>query len=182
MDSLADDIADQLSKYTACDISDALLKLQSPGAGFLANLKPYTLNLRHPVKITIAPVSTVLFAPKGVDLLEPANNIPEGKHWADLTKPGTIVVMKQPEGQSNAIFGGIMALRMTACEAHGIIVAGRVRDLAELRGTSIPVCETIPITLELGSSELEVHYHTCDQAKHAVDLGVCLIHRWKRWR
>lgn len=98
----------------------------SPGAGDASS-------------VTVAPVSTVLFARKGQELAEPAANIPKGVHWADLTVPGTIVVLQQPDGQKNAICGGIMAVRMKMCEAKGIVVAGRVRDIEELKSTSLPV-------------------------------------------
>lgn len=138
MGSSAEAIA-QLQQYSACDISDALLKLKVPGAGFVADLNLYSPPAGDSASVTIAPVSTVLFAAKGQDLAEPASNIPKGVHWADLTVPGTIVVLKQPEGQKNAICGGIMAVRMKVCQAEGIIVAGRARDIAELKSTALPV-------------------------------------------
>jgi len=47
--------------------------------------------------------------------------------------------MKQPEGQKCAILGGIMALRMKVLGAKGVVVNGRVRDLAELRETGLTV-------------------------------------------
>ncbi|KAI5467761.1 ribonuclease E inhibitor RraA/Dimethylmenaquinone methyltransferase [Mariannaea sp. PMI_226] len=129
----------ELQQYTACDISDALLKLKVPGAGFVADLSLVSPAAGEPSSVTVAPVSTVLFAPKGQELAEPAPNIPKGVHWADLTVPETIVVLQQPDGQKNAICGGIMAVRMKVCEAKGIVVAGRVRDIEELRSTSLPI-------------------------------------------
>ncbi|KAI6769016.1 hypothetical protein HG531_010120 [Fusarium graminearum] len=129
----------KLQQYTACDISDALLKLKVPGAGFVADLNLYSPPEGDGVSVTVAPVSTVLFAPKGRDLAEPQRNIPEGTHWVDLTEPGTIVVLKQPDGQKNAVCGGIMAIRMKVCQAKGVVVAGRVRDIQELKSTSLPI-------------------------------------------
>ncbi|KAM5348759.1 hypothetical protein ACJ41O_008582 [Fusarium nematophilum] len=136
MGSRAEDTA-KLQHYSACDISDALLKLKVPGAGFVADLNLYSHPEGKPTSVTVAPVSTVLFAPKGHDLSEPLSNIPKGVHWADLTHPGTIVVVKQPDGQKNAVCGGIMALRMKVCQAKGIVVAGRARDIEELKSTSL---------------------------------------------
>jgi regulator of RNase E activity RraA len=130
---------ESLSKYTACDIADALLKLQVPNAGFLPDLKLITPS---PSSITIAPASTVVFASKiGGKLLDfyPDVNIPAGKHWVDLTEPETIVVMAQPEGQKCAVLGGIMALRMKVLGAKGVVVNGRVRDVVELGETGLPV-------------------------------------------
>jgi regulator of RNase E activity RraA len=143
--AISGDVVTQLQQYSACDISDALLKLKVPGAGFIADLTPYSTAAATPPPTTIAPVYTVLFTPKdaALDDLPPAN-IPTGAHWADLTDPGTIVVIKQPPGQTNAVCGGIMALRMMVRQVRGIIVAGRVRDLAELRSTHLPVCWAAP--------------------------------------
>lgn len=129
----------KLQQYSACDISDALLKLKVPGAGFVADLNLYSFPEGDGTSVTVAPVSTVLFAAKGQDLAETQKNIPEGTHWADLTEGGTIVVLKQPDGQRNAICGGIMAIRMKVCQAKGIVVAGRARDIEELKSTSLPV-------------------------------------------
>jgi regulator of RNase E activity RraA len=131
-----------LQNYTACDIADALLKLQVPNAGFLPDLHlfapPHSSTKKE---ITVAPASTVIFAFKdGSNVSElPQANIPAGKHWVDLTQPETIVVMKQPEGQKCAILGGIMALRMKILNAKGVVVNGRVRDLVELKETGLPV-------------------------------------------
>ncbi|KAF5560061.1 dlpA [Fusarium phyllophilum] len=129
----------KLQQYSACDISDALLKLKVPGAGFVADLNLYSSSEGDATSVTVAPVSTVLFASKGQDLPEIQKSIPEGTHWADLTEPGTIVVLKQPDGQKNAVCGGIMAVRMKVCQAKGIVVAGRARDIEELKGTSLPI-------------------------------------------
>jgi regulator of RNase E activity RraA len=128
-----------LSKYTACDIADALLKLKVPNAGYLPDLKLITPS---PSSITIAPASTVVFASKiGGQLSDfyPDVNIPAGKHWVDLTEPETIVVMAQPKGQKCAVLGGIMALRMKVLNAKGVVVNGRVRDVVELGETGLPV-------------------------------------------
>jgi len=139
--------ADILRKYTACDISDALLKLKVPGAGFVPDLFMYASPETGAIngKVMIAPASTVLFAPKGMTTAShegqryPQPNIPEDVHWADLTEPGTIVVIKQPDGLKNAVCGGIMALRMKMCQAEGIVICGRARDLDELKSTGLSV-------------------------------------------
>jgi len=135
------DLLQKLGKYTACDIADALLKLKVPNAGFLADLKLFTPPSGSPrSEITIAPASTVLFAPKtGATANYPDANIPSGKHYVDLTQPETIVVMKQPEGQKCAVLGGIMALRMKVLNANGVVICGRARDIVELESTGLPV-------------------------------------------
>jgi regulator of RNase E activity RraA len=139
MAALSDDIIAKLGRFTACDVSDALLKLKVPGAGFIADLNPYCLPNGDGSAKTIAPVSTVMFVAKGEVLEEPSSNIPGEVHWADLSQSGTVVVLKQPPGQTNAVCGGIMAMRMSVLEVKGIITAGRVRDLDELKATGLPV-------------------------------------------
>lgn len=141
----SDDLKEQIEtlqkEYTACDVADALLKLKVPGAGFLPDLNPAFTSVALS-KVTIAPVSTVVFAPKNnsIDLSQyPAANIPTDKHWVDLTVPDSIVVISQPDGQNNAVLGGIMALRAQVLGARGVVVSGRVRDLEELEATRIPV-------------------------------------------
>jgi regulator of RNase E activity RraA len=131
-----------LKNYTACDISDALLKLKVPNCGFLPDLSLFSPASRPTgSQITIAPASTVLFGPKhAADLSAyPAANIPDGKHWVDLTEPESIVLISQPRGQICAALGGIMALRMKMRNAAGVVVHGRVRDVEELRETGLPV-------------------------------------------
>ncbi|KAG5922735.1 hypothetical protein E4U42_005358 [Claviceps africana] len=143
MPTLSTATVTKLQQYTACDISDALLKLHVPGAGHLADLASYSTRPGDEANLpTIAPVSTILFAAKGetaVPADSPASNVPGGTHWADLAVPGTFVVMKQPPGQTNAICGGIMALRMKMRRVAGVIVAGRVRDVHELKSTNLPI-------------------------------------------
>ncbi|CCE34093.1 related to dlpA protein [Claviceps purpurea 20.1] len=137
MSSLSEGISEAtlatLQQYTACDISDALLKLQVPGAGYLADLTAYSTKADpDATSPTIAPVSTILFVAKGETSAassSPAANMPKGIHWADVMEPDTFVVMKQAPGQTNAICGGIMALRMKMRRVRGIIVAGRILAL-----------------------------------------------------
>ncbi|KAI9744776.1 MAG: hypothetical protein M1818_001701 [Claussenomyces sp. TS43310] len=132
-----------LSKYTACDISDALLKLKVPGAGALPDLIPYcggeVADSKTAGNVVIAPASTVYFIDKNDSgANHPPGNIPAGEHWVDLTKADSIVVESQPQGQHNAVLGGIMALRMKQRAARGVVVHGRIRDLEELRETGLP--------------------------------------------
>jgi regulator of RNase E activity RraA len=131
-----------LRNYTACDISDALLKLKVPNCGFLPDLNLYTpLAPSQTSQVLVAPASTVLFAPKSATNLSsyPLANVPAGKHYVDLTKSETIVVISQPKGQICAVLGGIMALRMKVLNAKGVVVHGRVRDVEELASTGLPV-------------------------------------------
>lgn len=142
-----------LLNYSACDVSDALLKLQkvSPGttarAGHLADFVPFspTSNKRK----IIAPASTFKFIPKDQSLpfgmdLDPKIRIedhgfPPGTYWVDHAEPGTVVVVEQPTGQYCAAVGGIMAARMKVLGVQGVVVDGRIRDLGEIRELELPV-------------------------------------------
>lgn len=138
----------ELKSYTACDIADALLRLEVPNAGFLPDLRLFA-RPTPPAEssegsvgpdVLIAPASTVLFVPKtGATASSQPANLAAGQHFVDLTQAGTIVVMQQPQGQRCAVLGGIMALRMKVLDAKGIVVHGRVRDVQELRATHLPV-------------------------------------------
>ncbi|KAI9806121.1 MAG: hypothetical protein M1833_004528 [Piccolia ochrophora] len=131
-----------LHTYTACDISDALLKLQGPGpAGHIPHIRPYAPSQpsspeRPSVPKTIAPASTVLFGvkPAPPPSEQPPASLPPNTHFADLTPSGTIVVISQPQEtfQTNAVLGGIVATRMKVLGAKGVVVDGNVRDVREL--------------------------------------------------
>jgi regulator of RNase E activity RraA len=91
----------------------------------------------------IAPASTLKLVEKTSDLpLLPESDpgaLPKGKHWVDMADEGTVVVIEQPPGQNCAAIGGIMAARMKVRRVEGCVVGGRVRDLAELRNSGLPV-------------------------------------------
>ncbi|KAL4974175.1 ribonuclease E inhibitor RraA/Dimethylmenaquinone methyltransferase [Aspergillus desertorum] len=146
-----------LQNYSACDVSDALLKIQKPAggspprAGYLADLTPFspTIGRNTTTPKIIAPASTIQFVPKSsspTSLLSDstftpnANQIfPQGTHWVDNTEPNTIVLISQPPGQHCAVVGGIMAVRMKSLGIKGVVVDGRIRDLSEIQGASLPV-------------------------------------------
>ncbi|KZF19203.1 DlpA domain protein [Xylona heveae TC161] len=143
-----------LQSYSACDVSDALLKLNVPGAGLIPDMlpfaphAPYSADLDSQAKV-VGPASTVAFVPKDPDqsstqAFDPNTpmwipNIPPGTHYVDLTSPETVVVMSQPPDQRCAVLGGIMAARMKVRGAKGVVVGGRVRDLRELRSVDLPI-------------------------------------------
>jgi regulator of RNase E activity RraA len=90
----------------------------------------------------IAPISTVLFVPNdyqgerpsgsgetGIDT--PAEtNVSKDKHWTDMPAPGSIVLLQQPSGQIVALLGDIIATRFKVRSMVGVIVDGRMRDVA----------------------------------------------------
>lgn len=140
----------ELKRYTACDISDALLKLKVPGAGFIPDLA-----LRNPSSSftapAIAPACTVLFLPKFPP--PPPSQLPNPNlHFADQLPPSSIIVIRQPPNQSNAIVGGIVASRMAQLGSKGIVVDGRVRDLVQLAELSgMPIYSLSTSTVGAGA-------------------------------
>ncbi|KAK6382285.1 hypothetical protein LTS17_004172 [Exophiala oligosperma] len=129
--------------YSACDISDALLKLNVPAAGFLVDLAPLQGLSRKPHRI-VAPVSTVVLVPKSwsdassfVPPLPQASNIPQGKNWTDCPPPGAVVLIQQPKEHISAILGDIMVTRLQKRGILGVVADGRIRDLKSCR----EVCE-----------------------------------------
>ncbi|OJJ49046.1 hypothetical protein ASPZODRAFT_157525 [Penicilliopsis zonata CBS 506.65] len=148
MSSLAQKLA-QLQSYSACDVSDALLKLQTlqpARAGYLADLTPHSpLGRSTTLPKIIAPATTFKFIPRHEEPPVLATSSPDthgfpaGTHWVDFAQPETVVVLEQPEGQTCAVLGGIMAARMKYLGVRAVVVDGRVRDLAELHATEIPV-------------------------------------------
>ncbi|PWY87312.1 RraA-like protein [Aspergillus sclerotioniger CBS 115572] len=145
-----------LHNYSACDVSDALLKLQpvapntAPRAGYLADLTLHPPNLPATQKTkTIAPATTLTFHPKYPSPTTAPNApssptptpspIPPQTHWSDLTTPNTILIITQPNDQHCAVVGGIMAQRMKYRGVSGVVVSGRVRDMAELRASGLSI-------------------------------------------
>lgn len=91
----------------------------------------------------IGPASTLKLVAKDSSTSSPSESdptvIPKGQHWVDLAEEGTVIVIEQPEGQSCAAIGGIMALRMKSRGAKACVIGGRVRDLGELIISGLPV-------------------------------------------
>jgi regulator of RNase E activity RraA len=120
----------------------------SISAKLIPLLVPYAPNSPHAASSVgqpkvIGPASTLKLVARDsstVPLPESERStIPKGQHWVDLTNPGTVLVIEQPQGQSCAAIGGIMALRMKTKGLMGCVVDGRVRDLEELKSCGLPV-------------------------------------------
>ncbi|ETS84438.1 hypothetical protein PFICI_02463 [Pestalotiopsis fici W106-1] len=156
---MASDKLKELAQYSACDISDALLKFDVPNAGFLPDIVP----LQTSGKI-VAPATTVLFVSKTTPsfpghgpedhLPSPAasSNIPTGSIYSDLMAPGTIAVLSQPQGSVTATMGSVHAARMNKLGVKGVLVDGRVRDVQYLKEElDMPVwCKTTSLVATKG--------------------------------
>ncbi|KAJ5650793.1 uncharacterized protein N7484_004516 [Penicillium longicatenatum] len=174
MVSLNEQLATLIENYTACDVSDALLKLQTapegtaPRAGYLAGLTPFSpiTGRNDTARKIAAPATTFKFlnksdSPPAIAIENPdKHGFPPGKHWvdyagdfqdADPANAGSIIVIEQPDEQYCAVTGGIMATRMRALGIKAAVVSGRVRDLRELQGTGLPIWARATSTVGTGA-------------------------------
>jgi regulator of RNase E activity RraA len=142
---------------------------------------PHTSGTRKPeLKKIIAPASTFLMAPKTtpsfpnpVSVSEdfPKSNLSAPGPYADLAQRGTVVVISQPAGQSCAVMGGIMAERIKVLGAEGVVVDGRVRDLAALVETGLPIWTKGTSIIGAGA---ETKFHACGVP---VQVGETVVER-----
>jgi regulator of RNase E activity RraA len=105
--------------------------------------------------------------------------------WAhnqiDRVPPNTILVSSAPSDVSQAILGGLMALRLRKIGALGAIIDGRVRDLAELRQVGLPVFSRgvgiSAATAVVYPSELDVAVQIClpDGGSITVQPGQIIV-------
>lgn len=133
-------LAVRLAKYAACDVSDALVAQGVADGGSVPNL---VRRARLAAETIAGPAYTVLYAP----LTDPRPAV--AKSYIDHVSAGSVVVIGvTPELQlvtapyvtvANALYGGLMLTRAKYLNGAGLVVLGRVRDLAEHRALSYPV-------------------------------------------
>ncbi|KAI9631773.1 ribonuclease E inhibitor RraA/Dimethylmenaquinone methyltransferase [Dioszegia hungarica] len=126
-------IIDELADFSACDCSDALVKLGVAGGGFLPGPSMWSPQRQEGTTKVIGRAYTVRYA-----LLSSAEDkVPV--HYIDTIPQGAAVVISAPSTIPNAVYGGLMSTRAQASGAAGTIVHGRVRDLHEHRALGYPV-------------------------------------------
>jgi regulator of RNase E activity RraA len=60
-------------------------------------------------------------------------------HYIDAAPPGSVILIKTPATARSACWGGLMSTSAQAQGLEGVVVLGRVRDLAEHRSLAFPV-------------------------------------------
>lgn len=106
---------------------------------------PFAPNRYNPSSLPklIGYASTFKFVSKDDPLPEvpsvEEHGFPPGRHWVDWSRPDTVVLIEQPASQRCAALGGIMSARMKVLGVKGVVVSGRVRDLAELKASGLQV-------------------------------------------
>lgn len=85
----------------------------------------------------VAPISTMLYITKAkadcISFQESSpseSNIPKDKHWTECSAPGSVVLIQQPQGQTCALIGDIIATRLKLRGILGVVAVGRTRDVA----------------------------------------------------
>lgn len=140
----AKEIVSILSKYTPCDVSDALVQFGIKNGGYIPNLVQRSPALAsEQTKTSAGTAYTVLYAP----LSDPRPAIK--KLYIDEIPEGSILVMGLPLAcqtttapyvkVNNALYGGLMSTRANYRGANGSVVLGRIRDLDEHNDLGYPV-------------------------------------------
>ena len=128
--------AEIAQSYSPCDVSDALLKLGVPYAGYLRDISPIPTRHGSSDRL-VAPISTVLFVDNNHTpgaqyngMITPSEtNLPGDKHFTDFANAGSVVLMQQPSHQIAALMGDIVATRYKVRGIRGCFIDGRARDI-----------------------------------------------------
>ncbi|KAI5474702.1 ribonuclease E inhibitor RraA/Dimethylmenaquinone methyltransferase domain containing protein [Pseudohyphozyma bogoriensis] len=121
-----------LAEFATCEISDALLKLGVPTGGLIPDLSAMSEKLGGGRMIGEA-YTVKMVEQKEVD----APKLQE--HFIDTAPSGSIMVISSPPGVKSASLGGLLALSAAKRGVQGVVIAGRCRDLAEIRSLGLPV-------------------------------------------
>ncbi|CAH2351000.1 4-hydroxy-4-methyl-2-oxoglutarate aldolase [[Candida] railenensis] len=123
-----------LSKFTPCDVSDALVKYGSTNGGYLPNLVLRS-KVASGVSSVVGPAYTVLYAPKS----DPRPAVKQS--YIDEIPEDSVLVIGLPLScqkpnapyvtVNNALYGGLMSTRAQYRGSNGSVVLGRIRDLDE---------------------------------------------------
>ncbi|CAG8755217.1 5389_t:CDS:2, partial [Acaulospora colombiana] len=145
-----------LSSYSSCDVADALLKLNYPHGGYLPDIIMFSPEQQAGSSKLVGPVFTVKVVPIS-DTTSPKPT----QHFADASPEGSVVFVSAPSSlyyislvwytgyilmelfslfsdAINAVWGGLMNTRAKVRGVKGVVVDGRIRDLAEIRGDGLP--------------------------------------------
>ncbi|KIM89238.1 hypothetical protein PILCRDRAFT_813171 [Piloderma croceum F 1598] len=129
-----DPIATALHAFSTCDISDALLKLNQPHGGFLADLTLWSPKRQEGPTKVVGSAYTVKYVRHTKN-----SKTTESGHYIDSIPPGSVVFVSAPPNIVNAVYGGLMSNRAKVAGAVGTVVDGRIRDLNEHRELDYPV-------------------------------------------
>ncbi|KAF9650867.1 RraA-like protein [Thelephora ganbajun] len=130
--TLSESLIQQLSEFSACEISDALIKLGSPNGGHIPDI-----HLASPIgrgQMICGPAYTVQMVFSS-DISAPKLS----SHFIDTAPAGTVIVINAPPTAKNAVWGGLMSAGAQARKTLGVVISGRCRDIQELNSLGYPV-------------------------------------------
>ncbi|RUS22328.1 RraA-like protein [Endogone sp. FLAS-F59071] len=164
--------ADLLNDFSSCDVADALGRLghDAPYSGYLPDIVMYSPEYcRGSTKIVGEAFTVKVFPesksgqrcadelliingvfPKMVDKSDTTSPKPV-QHFVDAAPSDCIMVISAPPNVKNAVWGGLMAAGAKTRGVRGVVVDGRVRDLAEQREDGFPVFARAPSILGAGA-------------------------------
>ncbi|KAH8683826.1 ribonuclease E inhibitor RraA/Dimethylmenaquinone methyltransferase [Ilyonectria robusta] len=127
-------LVEALRPYSACDIADALVKLNVPDGGFLSGLAMWSPEFKAGATKIIGPAYTVQYVRHTSVSAEK-----QEEHYIDNVPAGAVIFISSPPHVVNSVYGGLMTARAKSCGAAGTVVDGRIRDLQEHRDQTYPV-------------------------------------------
>ncbi|RMJ02441.1 hypothetical protein CDV36_015290 [Fusarium kuroshium] len=154
---------DIISQYSACDVADALVRLQKgqgpPFGGHLAGPFLVSGSPADQAKV-VGPAMTVRYA--SIHSAETAAHgrarAPSRGQYVDAVSPGAVVVIAQEQGLSTALLGANMATRMKLKGAKAVVAAGNIRDVGEIQDIGLPIWAqgSSPVAYSAESKVIEV--------------------------
>ncbi|KAJ3104378.1 hypothetical protein HDU96_008945 [Phlyctochytrium bullatum] len=123
-----------LAGCSTCELADGMQKL-GIGACYIVNAAPIVSP--SSASVVVGRAHTVEFVPI-TDTITP----PASAHHVDVLPAGHFMVIATPATAPNAVWGGLMANRAKVVGGVGVLVDGKVRDVAELEEVGLPVFAT----------------------------------------
>jgi len=141
-------LADLLKDFSSCDVADALGRLghDAPYSGYLPDIVMYSPEYCAGSTKVVGEAFTV----KLVDKSDTTSPKP-AQHFVDAAPSNCVMVISAPSHVKNAVWGGLMTAGAKTRGVRGVVVDGRVRDLAEQREDGFPVFARAPSILGAGA-------------------------------
>jgi len=121
-----------LSKFSSCELSDALIKLGLPHGGHIPDIHMFSPS--DPETRICGPAYTVKMV-LGSDTVAPKLD----KHFVDEAPSDSVVVIDVPLQTKSAVWGGLMSAGAISRGCLGVVISGRCRDLSEHTASDFPV-------------------------------------------
>ncbi|PLW16229.1 hypothetical protein PCANC_12528 [Puccinia coronata f. sp. avenae] len=125
----------QISRFSSCDVADALIKLNHPNGGYLPDINLQTQSAYSPSDIKICGEAFTVQMVPAADTESPRLT----QHYVDAGEQDTVMVISSPPNSKSAVWGGLMTARAKAKGIKGVVIDGRCRDLVEHRAAEFMI-------------------------------------------